>query len=641
LPTGRLEQVERVFASRFRVFRFSFLACGYAIFRIRQVIIKEKVEINPVQPLQGENPIVIFPDSIYGGNGDRSFSNNPQSTIILPTGGTVTVRIISSEAAGDAKIDLLQNQPEQQTLTEYANHYLGFNWTSQFYPPGTDVEFGIYWYWNYYGTIYEGNEAGAIVTQLSENKYEIGFEAAGDDWDYNELIIQVTIEDFELLVDINPSEISTGETAVVTVKKQFYDGRVEDFPAGQLFEVGMMEGCAAGGLVSGTDTAAYFNGVTQPMLFVAADSLENDEETVLIGVGLIQQNTNAKMSSSSKKEIEIESSNNKNKAEEIKDEEGTITDVIIIGGTCFGEPLQSTKQGFGNKVVEDECGFENCGDSYDDIQIQLVRQYNNFEFAPGKFEEVCKLTDPKKPIGQSTTVSYERERKNQNGNWENSWNLSVCKNSNDKIEFRPVAIDISLPTPIYIDFVADVCNNIISNENLTLLNDTTELKDVIKVSNLKIAVHDICGHYCYPQQLTVNGYVLKEVVELHELLHMSQYLKILNKLKSDFLIKPLEGLNSTCQFYNTYTKNPEGAALDFENKIFQYVRKAQIEYCIESGVEYSVGGVIIVPANLKQEEKNEKFIQSNKFLQDLVDDYHKALSKARGTTYPTNCFTCP
>ncbi len=261
-----------------------------------QIIIKEKVEVNPVQPLQGENPIVIFPDSIYGGNGDRSVSNNPQyisdnpqSTIILPTGGTVTVRIISSEAAGDAKIDLLQNQPEQQTLTEYANHNLGFNWTSQSYPPGTNVEFGIYWYWNYYGTIYEGNEAGAIVTQLGANKYEIGFEAAGDDWDYNELVIQVTIEDFELLVDINPSEISTGETAVVTVRKQFYDGRIEDFPADQLFEFGMMEGCVAGGLVSGTDTAAYFNGVTQPILFVAADSLENDEETVRIGVGLVEQ----------------------------------------------------------------------------------------------------------------------------------------------------------------------------------------------------------------------------------------------------------------------------------------------------------------------------------------------------------------
>ncbi len=313
------------------------------------------MEINPVQPIQGENPIVIFPDSIYGGNGDRSFSNNPQyisdnpqSTIILPTGGTVTVRIISSEAAGDAKIDLLQNQPEQQTLTEYANHYLGFNWTSQFYPPGTNVEFGIYWYWNYYGTIYEGNEAGAIVTQLSENKYEIGFEAAGDDWDYNELIIQVTIEDFELLVDINPSEISTGETAVVTVKKQFYDGRVEDFPAGQLFEFGMMEGCVAGGLVSGTDTAAYFNGVTQPILFVAADSLENDEETVRIGVGLVEQIIARPINSINKT---VQKGILSKTTDEVVYKEKEISDVIIIGGACSGVELNSTKQSFANVVV--------------------------------------------------------------------------------------------------------------------------------------------------------------------------------------------------------------------------------------------------------------------------------------------------
>ncbi|MDP2366125.1 MAG: hypothetical protein Q8M94_20430, partial [Ignavibacteria bacterium] len=234
-----------------------------------------------------------------GGSGNRAIvnqpqyqSDNPQSTIFLPEGGRVTVKVTYSEAAGSAKIDLLLRQPVQQTLLEYANKNTGYTWVSEGYPPNTNVEFGIYWYWNNWGTIYQGNEAGAIITQIGANKYRIGFEAAGDDWDYNELEIEVTIEDFELLVTIEPPTISTGETALITVKKQFYDGSIEDFPAGQLFEFGMMEGCAAGALVNGTDTAAYFNGVTQPILFVAADSLENDEETVLVGVGLIPQTPN-------------------------------------------------------------------------------------------------------------------------------------------------------------------------------------------------------------------------------------------------------------------------------------------------------------------------------------------------------------
>ncbi len=68
-----------------------------------------------------------------------------------------------------------------------------------------------------------------------------------------------------------------------------YDGSVQDFPTDQLFEVGIMEGCAPGALVHGTDTSAYFNGIPQPILFAAADSLENDEETVRIGVGLEEQ----------------------------------------------------------------------------------------------------------------------------------------------------------------------------------------------------------------------------------------------------------------------------------------------------------------------------------------------------------------
>ncbi|MEP0860553.1 MAG: hypothetical protein HRF52_03845 [Ignavibacterium sp.] len=135
--------------------------------------------------------------------------------------------------------------------------------------------------------IYEGNETGAVVEQLNSRQYQIGYEAAGDDWDYNELVLLVTIEDYELLVEIEPTIIRSGEEALITVKKQYLDGRVEEFPAGQLFEVGMMEGCAAGGLVNGADTTAYIYGIVQPVKFVAADSLENEEEMVRIGVGLL------------------------------------------------------------------------------------------------------------------------------------------------------------------------------------------------------------------------------------------------------------------------------------------------------------------------------------------------------------------
>jgi hypothetical protein len=316
------------------------------------------VDINPQKPVLGENPINTFPDTVYNGSANKSISKNPQyqpdnlqSTFPLPEGGRVTVEILYSEAAENSKIDLLLKQPVQQTLIEYANHNEGFIWQSPDYFANTNFEVGIYWYWEKDGTLYEGNEAGATVSSLGFGEYYIGFEAAGDDWDYNELVIKVTIETYLPLVLIDPPNISTGETAVVTIKKLFYDGRIEDFSAGQLFEFGMMEGCAAGVLVSGTDTSNYFNGVPQPILFVAADSIESDEETVKIGAGVIEQNQPAMMQTKPKLIIQSDKKILKDKKTTVNIDDTKINSIII--GNCFSGDFASEKRSDANIVVED------------------------------------------------------------------------------------------------------------------------------------------------------------------------------------------------------------------------------------------------------------------------------------------------
>lgn len=200
---------------------------------LAQIVIEERVDIDPVQTAQGNNPMIVFPDSLYGGSGNKPIMlqpqyqpDNPQSTIYLPEGGKVTARVIFSEAAGTAKIDLEIRQPEQQTLVEYANRSMGFTWTSPGYPPGANVEFGIYWYYNSWGTIYQGNEAGAIMTQTGPDKYEIGFEAAGDDWDYNELVIEVTTdecdEEIVYATSNEPQELSPDASEIIKLRSDSY-----------------------------------------------------------------------------------------------------------------------------------------------------------------------------------------------------------------------------------------------------------------------------------------------------------------------------------------------------------------------------------------------------------------------------------
>lgn len=369
--------------------KFSLLAFAFVVFLLSthvsaQVIIKEKVEINPQEPLRGENPIFSFPDSVYNRGGNQSINKNPvyqldnlQSTFPLIEGGRVTVEILYSEAAENSQINLLLRQPDQQTLIEYANHNEGFTWVSPDYFGNTNFEIGIYWYWENEGTLYEGSESGAEVLSLGSDEYYIGFEAAGDDWDYNELVVRVKIETYLPLVLIDPPNISTGETAVVTVKKQFYDGRIEDFPEGQLFEFGMMEGCAAGVLVSDTDTSNYFNGVTQPVIFVAADSLESDEETVKIGVGVVEQNPLAKMQTKTNVLTQPKNRFRDENNTDAKDDEISI-DAIIIG-SCFGGDFESDKRGDENLlVVVNEC----------DEEIVVCNNYQ-----PPKFEDVSTITE--------------------------------------------------------------------------------------------------------------------------------------------------------------------------------------------------------------------------------------------------------
>ncbi|MCO6448966.1 MAG: hypothetical protein HND40_11160 [Ignavibacteriota bacterium] len=324
------------------------------------------MKIDPQKQLKGENPVFSFPDTLNNGSGNKSISNSPQyqpdnlqSTFPLPEGGRVTVEILYSDAAENSQINLELRQPNQETLLEYANHNPGFTWVSPDYFTNTNFEIGIYWYWENEGTLYQGVEAGVEVSSLGSDEYYIGFEAAGDDWDYNELVVRVKIETYLPIVFIDPSNISTGETATVSVKKQFYDGRIEDFDAGQLFEFGMMEGCTAGALISGTDTSNYFNGVPQPVTFLAADSLENEEETVKIGVGVVEQNPTAKfqvktnpLAKSKNHNIKVNGKNDDTKIDETK-----INSIII--GSCFGGDFNSDKRGDENLVVVgNECDEE-------------------------------------------------------------------------------------------------------------------------------------------------------------------------------------------------------------------------------------------------------------------------------------------
>src|SRR5574338_36313 len=260
---------------------------------IAQVIIKEKVEIYPVTIPINNNQLTDTSQTHkinYLENVQRNniSGDNAQSTVTIPFYGRVTVEVILSDAALSSRVSLEIRQPEYQVLSEYANHNVGFAWASDNMAQGTAVEFGIDWYWNNWGTIYQGKEAGVITTQIDSTEYTMGFEALGDDWDYNELVIRVKFIPTEIVVTIDPPIIFPGDTANVIIKNRLADGTLIDLPPTQKFEAAMLDGCIYGQLKAGVDSGAYLDNVFQPIIFIA-DTNAIDSGAVLLRVGLVEE----------------------------------------------------------------------------------------------------------------------------------------------------------------------------------------------------------------------------------------------------------------------------------------------------------------------------------------------------------------
>ena len=100
--------------------------------------------------------------------------------------------------------------------------------------------------------------------------------------------------DTSIIVSFNPSSISVGDTVELVLEKMVYGGNIIPYHPLQQFEVGMLEGCINGSILVDDSLGSYFDRVTQPIYFVAADTLytdtlETDTASVRLRVGLNQE----------------------------------------------------------------------------------------------------------------------------------------------------------------------------------------------------------------------------------------------------------------------------------------------------------------------------------------------------------------
>jgi len=247
-----------------------------------QVKIKERVELNPKNTTQ--NPLRSLSDKWL----EISIAPGRNSNEPITAGEIVdiSIELCSPIFYGCLGIEMPPNQLFNATVT----------WNSF---PGEDEDNVPYLYNNGVESFTLTNVQEGFKLKAPEYLQSYPLYATvtvSTIWDgdsvsgYDEELIE---QDTSIIVTFNPSTISVGDTVELVLQKMIYGGEIIPYHPLQQFEVGMLEGCINGHILVDDSTGSGAEQVTQPIYFVAADTLDidtlgTDTARVLLRVGLNQ-----------------------------------------------------------------------------------------------------------------------------------------------------------------------------------------------------------------------------------------------------------------------------------------------------------------------------------------------------------------
>ena len=91
-----------------------------------------------------------------------------------------------------------------------------------------------------------------------------------------------------VIVQFEPAELTPGDTALVKIYKKDANGELIPYPAGQKFEVGILDGCDYGDLLVNNTRGTYFTNIEEPIKYIAEDNISVDSAKVSLRVGIVQ-----------------------------------------------------------------------------------------------------------------------------------------------------------------------------------------------------------------------------------------------------------------------------------------------------------------------------------------------------------------
>jgi hypothetical protein len=339
----------RTFLTNFAM-QFFFLIFLFVSNILPQVIIKERVEINPIKQNFDNSTMTEgdgwWIDTCYISSYDSSEVDLTFTPSAIEPGETTIMTVDYDEDLHHFLERNITLEPNLGTLVRMPVG--GYKYYAPSSTPGDTalvvrIHYEQFWWYCASGALEEVN----IKTNNTLEDYICGCPI-GQFWTqvnrrYGTDSIMIAWDSLD--VKVEPDTIYAGGVVQVVVKKRLPDGTLTDFPPEQTYEVAKLEGCLSGNIVVGQDSGAYFYDVSQPIYFAVADSLVGDSVgTVLLQVGLVD---NSLKPSLENKPNNIESNEcfTGNFQSESKDNTSLIiNNVVRIGWTAGTYPINSVPE---------------------------------------------------------------------------------------------------------------------------------------------------------------------------------------------------------------------------------------------------------------------------------------------------------
>ncbi len=310
----------------------------------------------------------------------------------------------------------------------------------------------------------------------------------------------------------------------------------------------------------------YFAVAQQPIKFVAADSLEEEQMDVRIGVGMMMSNYRGGENKISKKRKELEKSGEK---EEVSNTE------IIIGEYCFIGDFISERRGENNLLVKnDECDVLNScsGFPYPEfVQYKMVPSgiiHNNPRICdPNTIDPVTGLLNIQ--TGGFLALAWRFERSQR-------IDADACyDNIGNKVRFKMNLTDVETNQNSLIlkpEAILEVCENNISSAGLILIYDTTQFKNIIRlfpeqIPIIKADMDSSLSRY----GASVIKYKFRQEIIAHETEHKRDYESWLSKLKPEMLDKKAMDYTLTCSQFKSNPYAIEEANVEYLSIVIDYI----------------------------------------------------------------------